>query len=154
MLERLFASMEFSVIVKSTSTNWLLRHIAGLLLSVALGLVGGMICGAVILSLCGLSGRDGTTGQEYVGFWDWGLLLIGAMYGAPVGAMAGPIAYLTVLRTTGIKRAIVPLALGTILCGFAGSLASPLYGLTAGVAGFFVGLLIFRFKLSNKASIR
>jgi hypothetical protein len=45
-----------------------------LLLSILLGLFGGSACGIVILSFNSLIGRSGTTGSEYVGAWDWGII--------------------------------------------------------------------------------
>jgi hypothetical protein len=124
----------------------LLRHLRGVVLSISLGFLGGIICGAVILSLCGLSGRSGTTGTEYVGYWNIGLVLVGAMYGGPLGAVVGPLAYATLVRTTGFRAAVGPAMMGTIIGGFAGSLVRPLLGIPAGVAGFLVALLIVRYR--------
>lgn len=122
-----------------------LRHIGGLLLSVPIGFLGGAVCGAVILSVCGLAGRSGTTGAEYVGYWSIWISLVGAMYGGPLGAFIGPIGYSTIVRKTGFKQAILPAAIGTVLLGSAGACVSPLYGVPAGIVGFFIGLLWLRF---------
>ncbi len=132
-----------------------LRYLRGLAFSVALGTVGGMICGSAILSLCALAGRIGTTGENYVGFWDWGLLLVGSMYGGPVGAVMGPVAYATVVRSTGFRQATVPAMIGTIVGGFAGSLFVPLLGLPTGVAGFFFALVVakLRYSYRNKEAV-
>jgi hypothetical protein len=97
--------------------RYVMKFARGLALSVLLGIVGGMICGSAILSLCALSGRIQTTGEDYLGFWNYGLLLVGSIYGGPLGAMMGPLAYITLVRNMGFKRAIVPAALGTILAG-------------------------------------
>ena len=131
----------------STPKRALLRHSGGLAISVALGALGGMICGAAILSLCGLSGRSRTTGAEYLGYWDIGLVLVGAMYGGPLGAIMGPLAYATVVRTTGFKRVIVPATIGTIGGGFIGSLVTPGLGVPAGLAGFFIALVMIRYHI-------
>lgn len=117
--------------------------------SVLFGCVGGMICGSAILSLCALSGRIGTTGDNYIGFWNYGLLLIGSMYGGPLGAIIGPLAYITIVRRTGFKQATGPAALGTILGGYAGSLITPSLGVLTGIAGFFISLLIVRFRFAS-----
>jgi hypothetical protein len=93
-----------------------------------------------------LAGRVGTTGENYLGFWHWGLLFVGSMYGGPVGAVMGPVAYATTVRTIGFKRATVPAMIGTIIGGVAGSLIVPLLGLLTGVMGFFVSLLIARLR--------
>src|SRR5579863_10417058 len=120
------------------------RHFLKICLAAVLGFVGGAFCGAAILSLCGLAGRTQTTGAEHIGYWHYGLLLVGAMYGAPTGAIAGPISYLLVLRTTGFKRAILPATAGTIIGGFAGSLYAPPAGWLTGLIGFFIALVIVR----------
>jgi hypothetical protein len=124
----------------------LLTHIRGLVFSVLLGLFGGIICGATILSLCGLCGRSRTSGANYVGYWNIGMAFVGAMYGGPLGVAVGPLAYVTLVRTLGFKEAIGPAMLGTISGGFLGSLVNPLFGIPTGVAGFFIALLISRYK--------
>jgi len=125
-------------------------YLRGLAISVLLGFVGGMICGAAILSLCALAGRIQTDGDNYFGYWEWGLLLVGSMYGGPAGAVMGPLAYATIVRTVGFRQATVPATIGTIIGGFAGSLVSPVLGLPTGVVGFFVALLITRLKYSHR----
>ncbi|MGD0966235.1 MAG: hypothetical protein ABSA57_20350 [Candidatus Acidiferrales bacterium] len=64
--------------------------IGGVFLSLLLGIVGGSVCGAAILVFGGLIGRSGSTGEEYLGFWDvatiWlGLIYGGFFYGGPQG---------------------------------------------------------------------
>jgi len=131
-----------------------LRHLPGALLSVPLGILGGMFCGAAILSLCLLSGRSQTTGAEYPGYLEHvgdfllGVMTVGAMYGGIVGALMGPLGYVTVVRTTGFKRAILPATIGTIVGGYAGSLAAPLLGIPTGIAGFFIALQFVQYKYS------
>jgi hypothetical protein len=137
-----------------TRKEWLISHLKNFLFSLFLGLFGGSVCGAVILSLCGLAGRLQTTGAEYLGYWSPGVLLVGAMYGGPFGAIAGPVAYLLIVRTTGLKKTIVPAAIGTIACGFAGSLYTPMLGLPAGILGFFVAVLIVRFRQPHNHPIQ
>ncbi len=126
-----------------------MTFLRGLALSVLLGFVGGMICGSAILFLCALSGRIQTTGENYVGFWDSGLLLIGSMYGGPLGAIMGPVAYVTILRSTGFRQAIFPAALGTILGGYLGSLFTPVLGVPTGILGFYMSLVIVQLRFSK-----
>jgi hypothetical protein len=130
--------------------NLVLKYSRGLGLSVALGTVGGMICGSAILSLCALAGRIQTSGDNYVGFWEWGLLPVGSTYGGPVGAVVGPLAYATIVHTIGFKKSIAPAVIGTIIGGFAGSLVAPLLGLPTGIAGFFVALVVARSRFSRR----
>jgi hypothetical protein len=129
------------MIEKDLRTVPWLKHALGLALSCAIGLLGGMICGATILSLCGLSGRSKTTGAEYIGYWNFGLVLVGAMYGGPLGAILGPLGYVAVVREVGFRSAMLPAAIGTIVGGFAGSLITPVLGVPAGILGFFGGLI-------------
>jgi hypothetical protein len=129
---------------RSTRIGSTAKHVGGTLMSILLGGVGGMICGAMILSLCGLSGRSRTTGEEYVGYWNIGLVLVGAMYGGPLGVVLGPISYVLIVRNIGFMSAIIPAAVGTIICGYIGSIITPLAGIPTGVMGFFIGLLIAR----------
>jgi hypothetical protein len=126
----------------------LLKHIWGIALSVVIGFLGGAVCGAVILSLCGLAGRSATTGADYLGYWSFGLALVGAMYGAPLGAIAGPLGYLAVVRVIGFRAATLPATIGTVTVGFAGSLVDPGFGVVGGIVGFFVGLFFARFAPS------
>lgn len=127
-----------------------LKYSRGLAFSVALGVIGGMISGSAILSLCALAGRIGTSGDNYVGFWQWGLLLVGSMYGGLVGAVMGPVAYATIVRTIGFKQATAPAMIGTIIGGFTGSLVVPLLGLLTRVGRFFVALMIARLRYSDR----
>lgn len=123
------------------------KHVMGLIFSVALGICGGGICGATIVSFGDLIGRSCSTG-DHLGNWSVGAPLVGAMFGAPLGAIVAHIAYPTLVRTIGIKRAILPATLGTLLGGFAGCLVycTNLAVLT-GVIGFFVALVWARIRI-------
>jgi hypothetical protein len=134
--------------MKSFSSNT--RYAGGLVLSVVLGFIGGSICGGAILSMCALSGRIQTTGENYVGFWDYGLLLIGSMYGGPLGAILGPVAYVTFARRIGFKQVAIFGAVGTIIGGYAGALIVPALGVPTGLIGFFVALLVARMGYSGQ----
>ena len=118
-------------------TNHLLRF----LLSIPIGILGGGICASIILSFGALLGRSGTTGTEYVGYWEPALIGLGLIYGGFFGAFIMPIAYLTHLHRTGFVRAIVPATIGTIVGGCVGALALPPLALITGCIGFFVGLI-------------
>jgi len=111
-----------------------------LLLSILLGLFGGSVCGIVILSFNSLIGRSGTTGSEYVGAWDWGIIGIGIMYGSFFGILAAPLGYIIFIRKIGLRKAIFPAAAGTILGGFFGAFYGPSEALYYGCLGFFSAL--------------
>lgn len=125
-----------------------MKYAGSLAFSVVLGSIVGSICGAAILSFCALSGRSGTTGNNYIGFWDYGVPLVGSMYGAPLGAILGPIAYVAFVRRIGFKRATIFGTAGTILGGSAGALIVPGLGVPAGIAGFFIALIAARMSHS------
>ena len=126
------------------------NYAGGLAFSVVLGFIGGLICGSAILSLCALSGRIQTTGENYIGYWDYGWLLIGSMYGGPLGAILGPVAYVTFARRIGFKQATIFGTVGTIIGGYAGALIVPGLGVPTGIAGFFVALFVARMSYSAK----
>ena len=119
----------------------IVKHVVGLISSIALGILGGAICGAAILSFSDLIGRTGSTG-DHIGNWSVGDLEIGAIYGAPLGALVALIAYPILIRTIGIRRAILPAIVGTLAGGFAGCLMMGFpFGVPTGVIGFFAALV-------------
>jgi hypothetical protein len=120
------------------------KHAGGAVLSVVLGIVGGAICGAAILSFGAFIGRSGNTGEDYFGYWNIATVWLGFLYGAPLGAMVAPVGYATLVRTSGIRRAIIPATLGTLAGGFVGSILAPPIAVVTGVVGFFVALILAR----------
>jgi hypothetical protein len=140
---------EILVTEKNLLTPLWLKYTRGIVLSVVIGFIGGVVCGAVILSLCGLAGRSRSTGTEYIGYWNFGLALVGAMYGGPLGAILGPLGYVAIVRKIGFRSATLPAAIGTVTGGFAGSLVTPGFGVVTGIVGFFVGLFFARFATSR-----
>jgi hypothetical protein len=66
--------------------------------------------------------------------------MLGAIYGALLGAFAVPIAYFVKVRRIGWKRSIVPAFAGTLIGGFYGALAGPPFAVVTGVIGFCAGL--------------
>jgi len=128
------------------------RYVRGLIFSLALGIYGGGLCGAVILSLIDLLGRSRTTGEEYLGHWSIGSAEVGFMYGAPLGAIVAPVAYVALVNAIGFRRAIIPATVGTIAGGVAGGVVHPLNAPMAGVAGFFIALLVVRLLPTRKPS--
>jgi uncharacterized membrane protein len=128
------------------------KHTRGVIFSLALGISGGALCGAAILSFIDLAGRSGTTGEEYVGYWSIGDVWVGFMYGAPLGAIVAPLVYATLVRTIGFRRAIFPATLGTLAGGIGGGLVHPLLSQITGVAGFFIALVMVRYPLLGRST--
>jgi hypothetical protein len=123
--------------------------IGGVFLSLLVGIVGGALCGAMILSFGDVIGRSGDTGQEYVGFWSMATVWLGMLYGGFLGALVGPLAYLFLVRRIGYQKALLPAFLGTILGGFAGALAGPPLAALTGIVGFFLALSWKKSKLGG-----
>lgn len=117
------------------------KEVLGACFSLLLGIVGGALCGAAILVFGGLIGRSGSTGAEYLGYWDIAEVWLGFLYGGLFGAILGPIAYGVAVRKTGFRRAILPAFAGTLAGGMLGALASPPAAVFSGVGGFFIGIL-------------
>ncbi len=111
-----------------------------------LGLIGGSICGILILSFNSLIGRSGTTGSEYIGAWDWGIVGLGIMYGGFFGIFLVPLGYIIFLRKIGVRKAIFPAFLGTILGGFFGGFFGPSDAMACGISGFLISLLVVRLR--------
>ena len=123
--------------------------IGGIFLSLLLGVVGGGVCGAAILVFGGLIGRSGTTGTEYFGYWNVGIIWLGLLYGGFFGAFVGPLAYPFLVRKIGFQKAILPAFLGTIVGGFAGAVAGPPLAVLTGVCGFFLAVFRTRIRLAE-----
>lgn len=128
------------------------REIGGMGVSITLGLVGGAICGAVILSFGALLGRSGTTGTEYVGYWDVGLVWVGFLYGGLFGMIVGPIGYATYVRKMGFQIAILPASIGTVVGGCIGAVAAPPVAVITGVLGFFLALVSTKSAIARRTA--
>lgn len=115
----------------------MVRQIYELLLAVPLGAIGGALCGAVILTFSSLIGSYPGTESEYVGPW-WYFLALGATFGGYVGIVVAPIGYLIFIRRVGLKKAIFPASIGTLVGGGIGAFSTPERALLAGVLGFFL----------------
>lgn len=114
-----------------------------LLLSSPFGAIGGAVCGTVIWSFAALTGNSGDTGAG-IGTWDWGVIGLGIMYGGFFGILLGPLGYIIFLRNIGLKKAILPAAMGTIVGGCLGALKHIAAGLIYGCIGFFIALVVLR----------
>jgi len=105
------------------------------------------MCGAAIISFSDLIGRNGTTGEEYFGYWSLASAEIGAIYGGFFGFFLGPLAYVFLVRSIPFKKALVPATLGTLLGGFIGAITGgPPIAVLTGAGGFFVALSLVRYR--------
>jgi hypothetical protein len=140
---------KLSRIMESDTLRQVAKHIVGFIFSIALGICGGAVCGAAIVSFGDLIGRTLSTG-DHIGNWNVGDLWVGAIYGAPLGALVAPIAYMTLVRRIGIMRAVLPATLGTLAGGFAGCviIGTP-FAVVTGVVGFFIALVWTRTRIAT-----
>jgi hypothetical protein len=113
---------------------------AMLFVSTLIGILAGAVFGSIFLSFGDLIGRSGNSGAEFVGSWDVADVWLGCLYGGIFGALAAPIAYLTLVRKIGLRKAFLPATAGTLIGGFIGALVGPPSAAFAGVAGFFIAL--------------
>jgi hypothetical protein len=88
-------------------------------------------------ALGALIGRSGSTGTEYVGYWVIELIWLGFLYGGFLGALVTPIAYVTLIRKIGFRKAFMPATIGTLSGGFVGAIGGPPLAALTAVAGFF-----------------
>jgi hypothetical protein len=117
-----------------------LSMIMAFLLSIPLGIVGGAVCGAAILSFGDLIGRSGDTGTGYIGYWNVASVWLGFLYGGSLGVLVTPIAYLALVRKIGFRKAFLPATIGTLMGGFVGAVVAPPLAVLTGVAGFFASI--------------
>jgi hypothetical protein len=117
-----------------------LSTVSILALSMLLGILGGNVLGAAILSFGGLIGRSGNTGEEFVGYWNVDTVWPGCLYGGLFGGLAAPLAYLTLIHKIGLRKALVPAAIGTLIGGLIGAIVNPPAAAFAGIAGFFMAI--------------
>jgi hypothetical protein len=123
------------------------KEIGGNSLSLFSGIVGGAISGATILVFGAFVGRSGTTGTEYFGYWNPAIIPVGLFYGGLFGAIAGLFAYPFLVRQIGLRKAILPAFVGTIVGGFLGAFVGPGAAVLPGICGFFVALFWTKIRL-------
>ncbi len=124
-----------------------------LLFALALGAIGGALCGAVILTFNFLIAPP--TGTEYVGgYWEPYILALGAIHGGYAGIIVAPIGYLIFLRRVGLKKAIFPALIGTLVGGGIGAFSGFDMALLAGVLGFFLSLCGLWFLHKRRSSLK
>jgi hypothetical protein len=105
----------------------LAKEVGGISLSLLSGTIGGAICGAAILVFGAFIGRSGTTGEDHFGVWDPTIIPIGLLYGGLFGAIVGLLAYPSLVRKIGLRTAIFPAFLGTIVGGEKAQEKSPTF---------------------------
>lgn len=115
------------------------ERLQGLIGATIAGFIGGWLCGFLILTFGNAIGRGGSSGTEYVGYWDLqSTFWMAFMYGAPLGAIVFDICYVRFLKNVSVKTAVIASFGGTLSGGFLGALSSPAVAAFAGVLGFIV----------------
>src|SRR5260370_26417948 len=116
-----------------------LSTVSILALSSELGILGGGFLGAIILPLRVLTDRFRASGMGSETSWT-AQVWIGLLLGGEFGALATPIAYITLIHKIGLRKAWLPAAMGTLIGGFVGALVGPMYAALVGIAGFFIAI--------------
>lgn len=102
-----------------------------------IGLCGGLIAGFIILSFGFYIGKSGSTGNEYIGFWDPEYALwLASWIGAPIGGISFLVAYYAMLRGISWGRILIATLSGTVLGGGIGAFNNLWVAAMLGVAGF------------------
>ena len=116
---------------------------------IALGAAGGGILGAVILVCYLLSGQRGTIPPDPVAVDSiFSSVILGFMYGVPLGAVSLPVGYGIFLRRTRLRPALWLAAATTFTGGCLGALLHPFAATEFGLLGFIIGCIIARFKFA------
>lgn len=114
--------------------------LTAILLCIPLGIAAGAVFGAAILSFGSLIGRSGNSPGAHVGEWSIEVVWLGFVYGGLLGAIVTPIAYVTLVRKIGLRKALLPAVIGTLVGGLVGAIADPWIAVLTGVGGFFGAL--------------
>jgi len=117
-----------------------------------IGAVGGALCAFVILSFGALVGRSGTTGCEYIGYWDSAYWGISCIYGGAFGFIGLPIAFLISMRdfsTCALIAESWKIAGTTILAGCIAAFAGPPFAALIAIAAFFTASAYTKHKIQN-----
>jgi hypothetical protein len=125
---------------------------AGRIALVTLGLVGagfvfGALAGGIAFAIVELLGGEGISTEPFV---------IGAIFGAPLGALTAPLLSWLLLRHVPLGRMFVVCSIGTAIGGLVGWFATSAGGdiMANPIAGAFVGCLIAATALSYRARLR
>jgi len=115
-----------------------MRVSPGRILAVTVGLIlTGAFCGAILGGLSLVISFAGKTGLHMVRAWPMTFIL-GAYFGAIVGAVLTPLLAWIFLRRVSLARAIGRTALGVIVGVIVAAVFQPAFGVFYGVAGFLV----------------
>jgi hypothetical protein len=118
-----------------TSAYQMLRDATNLLLALFIGIICGALCGVIILPISLYRAT-----HELV--WSTSVLHWGLLYGALIGVVCVPAAYLFSLRKSGFRSAFIPALAGTLAGGIFGAIANPFWAMVSGIAGFSIAVIL------------
>ncbi len=113
-----------------------IKNKSDLPLSFLAGVIGGSLCGIILLFANQVIWLNSTSG----GVWDWGFLGLGILYGSFFGILMAPLGYIIFLRQIGVRKAVLPASMGTIFGGSIGAYFNLVAALIFGCLGFFLCL--------------
>ncbi len=112
----------------------MLKDATNLLLALLIGIVGGALCGGIILPIS-------LYRSTHELMWSTSVLYWGLLYGAIIGGLGVPAAHLFLLRKIGFGKAFVPALIGTLVGGIFGSIANPFWAMVSGIVGFSIAVV-------------
>jgi hypothetical protein len=112
----------------------MLRDATNLLLALLIGIIGGALCGAIILTISLYK-------PTHELLWSTSVLYWGLLYGAIIGGLGVPAAHLLLLRKIGFRKAFFPALVGTLVGGIFGSIANPFWAMVSGIVGFSIAVV-------------
>ena len=118
-----------------------IQSLGNFLASYPVGIAGGAFCAFFILSFGALIGRSGTTGCEYIGYWEPAYIILSVIYGGLFGLLGYPISFILFFRKLEVFTLLrISLRIGgwTILSGCIGATASPPLAVLTAFTGFFI----------------
>lgn len=106
----------------------------------------------LILSFVAIIGKLGDTGSNHIGYWSFGILGLGLLYGAPVGLVLGLFlrAFLFKLSFNDFVAVDYKAGVVALICGCIGGINGPFWAALVCVSSFVVsGLVIGGIKIVN-----
>lgn len=119
-----------------------IRNVWLFIFTLFVGACGGWLCGTIILTFGGYIGRSGSTGLEYVGYWNPGYASwVASWTGLPIGAIFFCIAYCVMLRNVNWLKILLITGCATVFSGCIGAFVSPILAVWTGCVGFYTSCL-------------
>lgn len=102
------------------------------------GVFGSIFCGFIVISFGFYIGKSGSTGLEYIGFWNPKYALFLAItYATPLGLLFCPTGYFLFLQRISLFKAVWITTLSTLIGGCIGAAGNLFFAAIMSVISFF-----------------